>query len=162
HHFLLTGLYELPAFNNHKVAGLVAGGWQLGADMNLQSGAVFTVYDSANTTNGFPAGTLRPNLIGNPRLPGNDRTLGRGFNTSAFVHPPNFEFGNSPRSVLRGRPLHNIDFNVAKTFRVNESVRTEVRGEFFNVLNLVNFDIPGHILGNPDFGIINSARPART
>src|SRR5262249_20915714 len=130
HHFLFTGLYELPALKNNKIASLTAGGWQLGVDMNLQSGAVFTVYDSANTTNGFPAGTVRPNLIGNPWLASSERTLARDFNTAAFAHPDNFQFGNSPRSVLRGGPVHNVDFNLAKTFKVNERVRTEVRGEF--------------------------------
>jgi hypothetical protein len=51
---------------------------------------------------------------------------------------------------------------VAKTFAVTERVKTEVRSEFFNVLNLTNFDIPGHTFGNPDFGVISSAKPART
>jgi hypothetical protein len=150
HHFLLTGMYEFPR------------GWQISADINLQSGAVFTVYDAANTTNGFPAGTLRPNLMGDPRLSSSARTLQRDFNTAAFVHPADFTFGNAPRSVLRGRPAHNIDLNVAKIFKWNERVKTEFRGEFFNVFNLTNFDIPGHVLGNPDFGAISSAKQART
>ena len=49
----------------------------------------------------------------------------------------------------------------AKNFTVTERVKTEFRGEFFNVFNFANFDIPGHTLGNSDFGIINSAKPAR-
>ncbi len=162
HHFVFTGLYELPKLHGNKIVNLIAGGWRLGTDVNLQSGAVFTVYDSVNTTNGFPAGIVRPNLVGNPNLPSAGRTLQRDFNTAAFVHPPNFVFGNSPRSVLRGRPSHNVDFNVAKIFAVTERVSTELRGEFFNVFNFVNFDIPGHTLGNPDFGAISSAKPART
>ena len=162
HQFLVSGVYELPKFKNHKTFNLVAGGWQLSTQINVRSGPVFTVYDSANTTNGFPAGMLRPNLIANPQLSGSDRTLQRDFNTAAFAHPANFEFGNSPRSVLRGRPVHNIDMNVAKTFAVRETVKTEVRGEFFNLFNITNFDIPGHTLGNADFGIVNSAKPART
>ena len=162
HHFLLTALYELPKFKSNKAVSLLAGGWQLSTNVNLQSGAVFTVYDSVNTTNGFPAGTVRPNLAGNPRLDSAARTLQRDFNPSAFAHPPNFVFGDSPRSVLRGRASHNVDFNVAKTFTVTEHLRTDLRGEFFNVFNLTNFDIPGHTLGNPDFGIISSAKPGRT
>jgi carboxypeptidase family protein/TonB-dependent receptor-like protein len=162
HHFLLTGVYELPKFQKSKALGLLAGGWQLSTEVNLQSGAVFTVYDSANTTNGFPAGTLRPNLVGNPELPPGERSLQRDFNTAAFAHPANFQFGNSPRSVLRGRSFHDVDFNFSKTFAPKEDLKTELRGEFFNVFNFANFDIPGHTLGNPDFGIVNSAKPART
>ena len=69
---------------------------------------------------------------------------------------------DAARVLLRGRPSHNVDFNVAKIFTVAEHLRTELRGEFFNVFNLTNFDIPGHTLGNPDFGIISSAKPGRT
>jgi hypothetical protein len=162
HQLLISGLYELPKFRNYKTLNLIAGGWQLSTEINLHSGAVYTVYDAANTTNGFPAGTLRPNWIGNPELPSSERTLQRDFNTAAFAHPANFTFGNAPRSVLRGRAVRNVDLNVVKTFPIRERMKSEVRGEFFNVLNITNFDVPGHTLGNPDFGIINSARPART
>ncbi len=159
-HLLFTGLYEIRRFRNNKALNLLAGGWQLGIDANFQSGAVFTVFDSANTTNGFPAGALRPNLIGDPRL-SSGSTLQHYFNTAAFVHPPNFQFGDSPRSVLRGPGSDNVDLSAAKTFAVTERVKTEFRGEFFNVFNFANFDIPGHILGNSDFGIMSSAKPAR-
>jgi hypothetical protein len=160
HHLSVTGLYQLPAFAKNHRASLVAGGWQFGVQGNFQSGAVFTVFDSANTTNAFPAGTLRPNLVGNPSL-GSDWTLQRYFNTDAFVHPAAYQFGNSPRSVLRGPGAKTVDFNVNKTFAVTERYKTELRGEFFNVFNHTNFDIPGHTLGNPDFGVISSAKPAR-
>ena len=69
--------------------------------------------------------------------------------------------GNAPRSVLRGPGSSNVDLSAAKNFTVTERVKTEFRGEFFNVFNFANFDIPGHTLGNSDFGIINSAKPAR-
>ena len=129
HRLLFTGLYEIREFKTHRAVNLVAGGLQLGVYMNVQPGANFAVYDSANTANGFPAGTLRPNLVGGPRL-------------------------SSGSNV--------VDFSVAKVFRVTERFKTEFRGSFFNVGNFANFDIPGHTLGNADFGIISSARPART
>jgi hypothetical protein len=160
HHLLLTTLYEMPRVPNSRVLNAIAGGWQVGVNANLQSGQPFTVFDAANTTNGFPAGTLRPMLAADPWLD-SGRTLQRYFNTAAFVHPPNFQFGNAPRSVLRGGASHNVDLSAAKHFPITERVRTEFRGEFFNVLNIANFDVPGHTLGNADFGIINSARPAR-
>jgi hypothetical protein len=122
---------------------------------------VFTVFDSANTTNGFPAGTMRPNVTGDPRLTSGS-TLQHYFNTAAFTHPANFQFGNAPRSVLRGPGSDSVDASVAKTFTVTERLKTEFRGEFFNLFNFANFDVPGHTLGNPDFGIINTAKAART
>jgi hypothetical protein len=160
HHFLFAGLYEVPRLKHHRLANALAGGWRVGIDANFQSGAVFTVFDSANTTNGFPAGAVRPDIVANPRL--GVRTLQRYFNTTAFVHPPNYRFGNSPRSVLRGPGSENVDFNVARSIPLSERLRTEFRGEFFNVFNFANFNPPGHTLGNVDFGVINSAKAART
>ena len=64
--------------------------------------------------------------------------------------------------MLRGPGSINVDFSTAKTFAVTERIRTELRGQFFNVFNFANFNIPGHTLGNSDFGIISSALPART
>ena len=161
HHLMFTGLYEVPRFRNHKTVNLLAGGWQLGINANFQSGAVFTVFDSVNTTNGFPAGTTRPNVTGDPRL-ASGSTLQHYFNTAAFTHPANFQFGNSPRSVLRGPGSDSVDLSVAKTFTITERLKTEFRGESFNLFNFANFDVPGHTLGNPDFGIISTAKPART
>jgi hypothetical protein len=158
---IFTGLYRVPSFRANKLLDRVAGGWEMGTETTIQSGENFTVYDAANTTNGFPAGTLRPNLVGNPRLDSGS-TLQHYFNTAAFVHPANYTFGNSPRSVLRGPGSRTVDFSVSKTFDVVETVHAEFRAGFFNVFNFANFDLPGHTLGNNDFGILSSARPART
>jgi hypothetical protein len=118
------------------------------------------VYDSVNNTNAFPAGTVRPNLIGDPAA--GLRTLQHWFNTSAFQSVPAFTFGNSPRSVLRGPSWKNVDLTLSKNFKIREHLSSELRGEFFNVLNHPNFDLPGHTLGNADFGVISAAEPART
>jgi hypothetical protein len=160
-HLLITTLYEVKQFRGRHTLNLLAGGWQLATNANLQSGQPFTVYDSANTTNGFPAGTLRPNLAAAPALD-SGRTLQRYFNTAAFAHPPSYQFGNSPRSVLRGSQSHTVDFSAAKQIPVTERFKAEFRGQFFNVFNIANFDPPGHTLGNSDFGIVSSARAART
>jgi hypothetical protein len=158
---VMAVLYQVREFGDRHALNALAGGWRLGVETVLQSGAVFTVFDSANTTNGFPAGTLRPTLVADP-TPQNRSTLPRYFNTSAFQHPPNFQFGNAPRSVLRGPSSSVVDFSAAKGFLLTEKLRTEVRGSLFNGLNIANFNIPGHTLGNADFGIISSAKSART
>ena len=64
--------------------------------------------------------------------------------------------------IGRRRKSQLCHFSGAKVFRVTERFQTELRGSFFNVGNFANFDIPGHAPGNADFGIISSARPART
>jgi hypothetical protein len=162
HRTVFTLLYEVPHFQSHRVLNAIAGGWKLGAFGTWQSGATFTVTTLANTTNAFSAGPQRPNIVSNPRLDSGERTLQRWFNTGAFANPPLFQFGDAPRSVLRGPFQQTLDLTVAKEFPITERYRADLRAELYNALNHANFDVPGHTLGAPDFGAILSTRPQRT
>jgi len=135
-------------------------GWEAGIIGVVESGQVFTVFDSVNQSNAFGAGTMRPNLVGDPGA--GPQTIAQWFHTAAFQSARPFTFGNSPRSVLRGPSWKNFDLTVSKKIKITERMASEVRGEFFNVINHPNFDIPGHTLGNADFGTISSAEAART
>jgi hypothetical protein len=149
HHLVLTFLYEFRGF-------------KLGVLETYMSGPPFTVVTSANTTNAFPAGPVRPNLVKDPSLPSGERTIERWFDTTAFAAPAPFTFGNSPRSLLRGAPLVTTDLTVERAFHLSERYRVEVRGEFYNLLNHANFNLPGLTYGAADFGVVTSARPGRT
>jgi hypothetical protein len=162
HHIVATLLYELPVFRGHSKLNAAFGGWKLGLLETYMSGAPFTVITTANTTNAFPAGQLRPNVLRDPSLPGSQRTVSRWFDTSAFTAPDQFTFGNSPRSGLRGAPFITTDLTLEKSFALTESLKFDLRSEFYNLLNHANFNIPGAILGAPDFGVVTSARPGRT
>ena len=157
----MTGLYETPSFNQHGWLRWVAGAWQLGVMTTLQSGAPFTVVTAANTTNAFSAGSLRPNVVYDPRLSSEERTLSRWFDTSAFQAPLPFTFGNSPRAGLRGDSMQKVDLTLAKEFPVTERFRFELRGEFYNLLNHANFELPGHVFGASNFGAVLSADDPR-
>jgi hypothetical protein len=135
------------------------GGWKLGLLETAESGPTFSVITTANTTNAFPAGPLRPNLVGSPAV--DERTVSRWFNTSAFANPAALTFGNSPRGGLRGAPVITTDITVEKGFAITERTRLEVRAEFYNLLNHAIFNIPGFTLGAADFGVVSSARSPR-
>jgi hypothetical protein len=120
------------------------------------------VITTANTTNAFPAGSLRPNVLSNPSLGSDLRSITRWFDTSAFAAPAPFAFGNSPRSSLRGAPLETTDVTLEKSVRLNERFKFDLRGEFYNILNHANFNIPGATFGAADFGLVTSARAGRT
>jgi hypothetical protein len=162
HHLVVTVLYEVEPFSRHAPINAIFSGWRIGVLETVQSGPVFTVITSANTTNAFPAGPLRPNLVGDPELPGGDRTLSRWFNIGAFANPAPFTFGDSPRSVLRGPGILTTDVTLEKTIGVTGGLRFDLRVEAYNVLNRANFNIPGFTLGAADFGVISSARAPRT
>src|SRR5437660_9266796 len=61
HHVVLTLLYELHKFKGNRLLNAALGGWKVGLLETYESGPVFTVITAANTTNAFPAGSLRPN-----------------------------------------------------------------------------------------------------
>src|SRR5579871_1089183 len=160
HRAVVTLQYTVPGFARSRLLDRLAGGWQVGVLSVLQSGQPFTVYDSVDQSNSFPAGTMRPNLIADPNLA--NPTLARWFNTAAFQSAAPYTFGDSPRSVLRGPSWKNVDLTLSKNFKLSERIATECRGEFFNVINHPNFDAPGHTLGNAGFGTITSAEAARS
>ncbi len=162
HHLVLTLLYELPRLRGNRLLKTTLGGWKLGVLETAESGAPFTVITTANTTNAFPAGSLRPNVLSNPSLGSDLRSITRWFDTSAFAAPAPFTFGNSPRSSLRGAPLATTDVTLEKSVRLNERFKFDLRGEFYNILNHANFNIPGATFGAADFGLVTSARPGRT
>jgi Carboxypeptidase regulatory-like domain/TonB-dependent Receptor Plug Domain len=162
HHVVLTLLYESRGLHNHPLLNSALAGWKIGLLETFMSGPPFTVIATANTTNAFPAGTLRPDLLRNPELPSSERTVARWFDTSAFAAPAPFTFGNSPRSVLRGASIATTDLTTERSFRFSERYKFEVRGEFYNLLNHANFNAPGFTYGASDFGVVTSARAGRT
>jgi hypothetical protein len=149
HHLVVSFLYAVA-------------GWRIGVLETLQSGPPFTVITSVNTTNAFPAGPLRPDLVGDPELPSDERTLTRWFNTAAFANPAPFTFGTSPRSVLRGPGIATTDLTLERRIPMIAATRLDVRVEAYNLLDRANFNIPGFTLGAADFGVVTSARAPRT
>jgi hypothetical protein len=162
HHIVVTLLYELPSVRGNSVIRGVFGGWKVGALQTWESGPAFTVITNANTTNAFPAGSLRPDLPRNPSLSSSERGAGRWFDTTAFANPASFTFGNSPRSGLRGAPIVTTDVTLEKTFSLTERIKLDVRSEFYNLFNHTIFNTPGATFGAADFGVVSSARAPRT
>jgi hypothetical protein len=159
---LVTLLYEVRKFKGNRIVNGVLGGWKVGLLETAESGPTFTVITTANTTNAFPAGSLRPNLLRNSSLSSDERTVGRWFDTSAYANPPALTFGNSPRSCLRGAPVVTTDVTLEKSFAIAEHWKFDLRGEFYNLLNRAIFNVPGFTFGAADFGTISSSRSPRT
>lgn len=162
HHLVATMLYEVPSIGRRRILDALLAHWRVGVLETAMSGPPFTVITAANTTNAFPAGPLRPDLVGDPVLPADQRTLAHWFNTAAFVNPAPFTFGNSPRSVLRGPGRLTTDATLEKSIRLPKDRRIEVRVEAYNLLNRAIYNVPGFTLGAADFGVVSSAQPART
>jgi hypothetical protein len=54
-----------------------------------------------------------------------------------------------------------VDFSVFRIVRLRERADLQIRGEFYNLFNRVNFGDPGATVGSASYGIITSAAAAR-
>jgi hypothetical protein len=164
HRFTASYTYDLPwgpgraMWNSDSFWARAFGSWQLGGIALLRSGLPFGVDSTQNTTDS-QGGRQRADRVGDGRLSRDERTLNRFFDTSAFVNPAQYRFGNSPRNVLRGPGLVNFDLALSKNFPINERVRLDFRAEAFNLMNTPAFNFPGATVGTPTFGVISSTLP---
>lgn len=152
HTFNGSLVYQLPG------SGFWSGGWRIGGIFNGRSGVPINVtiarpdnatVNGATVTNipgGNSRGTQRPDLI-----PGVDPYLNDGvrwLNPAAFTTPQPGSFGNLPRNFLRGPQFYQLDLMLSKDFRFAGTQSLQVRGEFFNIFNRLNYENPAATLPN--------------
>jgi len=163
--YALSFLYELP-FGTGKpllksgIAGAIAGGWEVGGLLTLLSGMPYD--HTFNVDNQNTGGRVRGDWVRNPNLPKSERTIDRWFDIG-FVRPsaPGV-IGNAGRNLIYGPPTKNLDFIVARNFRLPwEGHVLQFRFESFNMTNTPNFGGPNVAVGTPAAGTIQSAGDPR-
>jgi hypothetical protein len=135
------------------------GNWQLNGIATFAAGTPLEI-TAPNTSQSF-SDVQRPNLSGNPAL-SSSRPLGdklaRWFDTTVFIQPAPFTFGNGPRTLpnVRSDGTSNLDFSLFKIFPVDERRFLQLRGEFLNLTNTPEFGLPGRTLAAAGFGLIGN------
>lgn len=172
HVLRINGLYEFPQLlDKPSAVRLAVGGWRLAGIMSYLSGNMVNVtsgVDRALTGCGF-CSPQRPNLTGDPTLPGNrsqDEKIAQWFNantTTLWTLPALGQYGNAPRNAIRGPDRFTLDLSLTKVFRLSSvhARRGEVRIEAFNVTNRLNLDNPDGVRNSATFGQIVSAGAQR-
>jgi hypothetical protein len=163
HRLVVSYLYELPfgkgrSFLNDSSALVdkIVGGWQVNGITFYQSGRAFTIASPTDHSN-TGSSNIRPNATGiSPDLPSNERSPQRFINAAAFAIPAGFSFGNTGRNVGTGPSQTNFDVSVFKDFAFDSEARRKLqfRAEFFNILNMPQFQIPNRTFNTPQFGTI--------
>ena len=171
HRVVVNYIWEMPFGRDRKYGkdwspGLdfVLGGWQLTGIHVVQSGLALTAtLGGSSVLNLGGERRARPNLVGNPELPEDQRTVARWFNTDAFAafSPAPQAFGNAGIGIMRGPGLSNFDFTLAKNFKVADRRSIQFRTEFFNAFNHANFGPPNIMRDSSGFGQILTAANAR-
>jgi hypothetical protein len=149
--------------NATGIVDKVVAGWGVDGVTTFQKGFPLKFSDSNPnllSSLGLGTGTIRPDSV-----PGCDKGAGGGtitawFNTSCFVDPAPYTFGNESRvdPTLRQEGINNFDFAVFKKtyFGPDNRLNFEFRAEFFNIFNRTQFGAPNTSLGNASFGQINT------
>ena len=165
HRFVTSALWDIPFGRGRKhnisnaIANVIAGGWQMGSILTLQSGFPITVTngDDASNTGAF---FDRPNSTGrNAALPRGQQDPRRFFDTSAFTVNLPGTHGNVGRGTLISPGIINLDFSLHKDFLFTERHKLEFRFEAFNFSNHPNWGNPNtNIASGGNFGQITGTR----
>lgn len=201
HRLVVSSLWDLPqpGFTNRSVVGRAfLSNWQLSGIIVLMSGLPIDVVDSAagsfyglngsnalaranwarNATHNTATSNIPPGYFFNPfafrRPTALAGQLIPSSNGTAPAGATGTDIGNVGRNVLRGPRQANVDFSMIKRFPISEATNLELRAEFFNLFNHVNFANPisdfsavtasggsidsntGEIINPGDFGRITS------
>lgn len=183
HRFSGSFVYDLPLqrlwAHGPEWSQRLLGNWQAGGIVTAQTGSPFTVVLAGGTTSAAAAfgNPARPDLVGNPAQAGAvasnptcpyaPATLVRvpqsWFNPCAFATPafgPTGApvFGTEGRNMLTGPGFTDLDFGLSKSMALgSENRRLMLRGDFFNLFNHPNFDVPNHVFGAANFSRVLSA-----
>ena len=147
HRFVASFVWQLSDLKNRNkfVRGFL-GGWQISGLVQGQTGRPVTVVQGSDIS-GTGIGQDRGTFTGaNPYSSG---ACGTVASCRVFLNPAAFKpasdpsikntFGNVGKGSLRFPGFFGADMGLSKTFAITEELKVQLRGEFFNVLNHVNF-----------------------
>jgi hypothetical protein len=183
HAFRIYGTYDLPFGPGRKwpvtnaVLTRVLGGWSLGSIASVLSGAQSFVGSGYRTINnygdagvnlqGLSVSQFRNELLETPRnnptggfsLITADPSLIRadGSANPAYFAPWQVAGTLGERFYIAGAWNWTFNASVNKDVRINERVRITLQGEFLNLLNHPEFDLPNLSPTSSTFGQVTSS-----
>ena len=172
HQFRLSAQYEVPRFHSgimsNKILSYIVSGWGTGWYLNYQSAALVglpTSSGSSPISNFLGYGPGPAQLIPGMSPWSVDWTDNSGthhtdplninchcfdvtktqvLNPAAFTNVPNGQFANNQASIrsFRGMRYPAENANFSRTFRIKERVTLQVRAEFTNIFNRMQYPFP--------------------
>ena len=171
HRFTTNLIYQLPwgkgrtfLSNAHPGLNTIVGGWEVSGIYSYHSGQFLTPFwtgpdptgtaFSGNATR--PIVTIRPDQLRDANLPGDQRTVNRWFDATAFGAPPVGRFGSSAKGVIKGPNVNVWHMGLFKSFQFTESVRLRWELTATNIFNHPNYSNPStNISQAANIGVIS-------
>lgn len=165
-------VYDLPFGRERRFGStmptavdVLLGGWQLAVINVLQAGERVTLTYSpaaAFQVSGIQqdfrgANNYRPNVVGDPYVPKDQRTVLNWLSRDAVVIPtdPSRPFGDAERNSIAGPGIWTVDLAAVKRVALPwRASNVELRIEAFNLLNRTNFMAPNANRSAAAFGTI--------
>ena len=134
------------------VVGKVLEGWDVSGISTFSGGLPYDIFTNEDTQHtGFAA---RPDYDPSATVTAssNPRTQ-TGPLVGYFSYPAFGSAGNIGRNVFRGPGINNTDFVTTKRISLSERTRLDLRFEFYNLFNRVQFNQPDNMIADgPGFG----------
>ena len=156
HRFSFAGVWDLPfgrgkrfGANSSKAADLLIGGWQLNANLQIQSGPPFSVLADGRRVDIVSGASACP--TGAKTLDG--LVLCRPVTPVFASDPTGPKFGNSGRNIFRGDTQEYVNASLFKNLHITETVTAQLRVQAYNLFNHVNGFRPVNDFNSSSFGI---------
>jgi hypothetical protein len=164
--FVAAAVWDVPVGQGRRyqpggVVGAFVRDWSMTGILTLQSGVPIAVTQATNNNAFAGFGTQRPNLVGDPELPADQRSTSRWFDTSAFAVAPQFTLGSASRNPVRGPSYRNVDVALIRRVPMPSATNLEIRLEAFNLTNTPPLGAPNGVFGTAAFGTITTAGDPR-
>lgn len=147
--------WRLPFFQGQRgAAGKALGGWEFAGITTVETGLPLNI----GLTGAGHGLATRPDVTGAVSAP---HQVDQWFTTASFSDPGAGFLGSSARNTVAGPPMTVFNWSLYKHFRISERIDTELRFEFYNIFNQVNFMNVSTNLGAGNFGEVTSAHDPR-
>jgi hypothetical protein len=189
HSLNFVGVYHLP-FGRGQIYGgnvngfldAVLGGWKVATSALVYSGFPVTMFgpNNSNTNNVFSfnrANHYRPLIVHNrslenwwgtdpsasPCIPSPSNPTGADNGICAYGVSNPGTFGTAGNSTERGPVFRTVDMAFFKDFHVWREQTLGFRADFFNIFNIVSYELPDSNVTDGSFGVISGGgNPTRS
>ena len=149
HRLVANYSWQLPFGRSKKkgAAAAIAGGWTVSGITTVSSGLPFDIFAPFDTQH---TGLFsRPDLNAGVAVPASsDPRTQTGPSIALFSVPAFGSGGNLGRNHFRGPGVKNSDAVLNKQVGIHERVKLDMRFEFYNLFNRVQFSQPDNLLAD--------------
>jgi len=144
HRFVASYVWQLPGLKGrNSLVRAVLGDWQLSGLVQAQRGRPLTILsgvDRSGTAIGLDRAKVVGPAYGSGTCAGVTKACKDWLSLTGFATNDLGTFGDAGKGAFRFPGLYLWDMGLGKTFSITERIKFQLRGEFFNVFNHVNFD----------------------